>query len=279
MKVKVAAAQTNPQIGNLAHNLAQTIAFATQASQAGAKLVVFPECSLTGYCFNSEQEARAHALTVGDEWTAALTAAARQSNIYIIVGFAEQSNGELFNSLLVAGPEGVVATYRKTHIPSLGVDNFVSAGNEPFTVIDTPVGKLGLLICYDIRFPEQARVLSLNGADMLIHSTNLPLTASGQVDYLLPARANENRAFVISSDRVGVENGFAFLGRSSIFGVNGETLAQANETDETLIYAEIDLELARQKQVFYPASEGKPVDHVNDLMGARRPELYNRLSN
>lgn len=279
MKVKVAAAQTNPQIGNLAHNLEQTISYVTQATQAGAKLVVFPECSLTGYCFDSEQEARENALSVGDEWTTALTMTARQADAYLVVGFVEKSAGEIYNSLVVIGPEGVVGTYRKTHIPCLGVDRFVSPGNAPFTVIETPIGKLGLLICYDIRFPEQARVLSLDGADILVHSTNLPKTASSQVDYLLPARANENRTFVISSDRVGMERGFAFLGRSSIYGVNGETLAQANETDETVVYAELDIEHARQKKVFYPASIGKPVDHINDLMGARRPELYGRLSN
>ncbi|GAX90880.1 carbon-nitrogen hydrolase family protein [Effusibacillus lacus] len=277
MRVKVAVAQMDPVLGGIAQNLKKTIGFINTAAAEGAKLVVFPECSLTGYCFNNEEEIKNNALTVGDEWTRELTETARQANVYTIVGFLESFAGKTYNSSLVIGPNGIAGTYRKAHLPSLGLDNFVSPGSDEFSLVETSIGKLGVLICYDIRFPEQARILALQGADILVHITNLPLTASSQVDYLLPARAIENRVYVVSSDRVGEERGFRFLGRSSIFGVNGETLAQANETDETVIYAELDLQVPRQKKVFYPAMEGKPVDHVNDLTGSRRPELYSPL--
>lgn len=276
--VKAAVVQMNPKLGDLPRNLEQTICFINTASSEGAKLVVFPECSLTGYCFNSEAEIKCNGLIVGEEWTEQLIDAARRANVHIVVGFVETDQNKAYNSLLVIGPDGIAGRYRKAHLSNLGVDNFSSSDSDPFTLIETPVGKLGVLICYDIRFPEQARILALQGADMIVHITNLPITAGAQVDYLLPARAIENRVFVLSSDRVGEERGFQFLGRSSIFGVNGETLAQANETDETIIYAELDLNLPRQKKVFYPAMEGKPVDHVNDLMGSRRPELYSFLT-
>lgn len=277
MNVKVAVVQTNPKLGDLSHNLEQTIHHSKVAALEGAKLVVFPECSLTGYCFDSEEEVRNNAITVGAQWTETLVAVSRQSDVCIVVGFLEAFADTTYNSLLVIGPNGIVGTYRKVHLPNLGVDNFVSPGSGPFSLIETPVGNLGVLICYDARFPEHARILALQGADILVHITNLPITAASQVDYLLPARAIENRVFVLSSDRVGEERGFRFLGRSSIFGVNGETLAQANETDETIIYSELDLRLSREKKVFYPASQGKPVDHVNDLVGARRPDLYSLL--
>ncbi|WP_206811671.1 carbon-nitrogen hydrolase family protein [Paradesulfitobacterium ferrireducens] len=276
--VKVAAVQMDPKIGQLELNLEQTRAFVQEAAREGAKLVVFPECSLTGYCFASEEEARSKALVIGDQWTTQLHKLAAQLDVYVIVGFVELLREDIYNTFLVVGPEGVKGHYRKAHLPTLGVDNFTKAGTETFELIETSLGKIGPLVCYDARFPEQSRILSLKGADILVHITNLPLTASAQVDFLLPTRANENRVFVLSSDRVGEERGYKFLGRSSIYGVDGEVLAQANNVDETIIYADLDFSLARQKEVYYPASEGKPADHINYLFGARRPDLYKDLS-
>lgn len=272
--VKVAAVQMDPIIGELALNFEKTIGFVQEAASQGASLIVFPECSLTGYCFGSEQEARSNALVIGEKWTTQLQEVAVKTGTYIIVGLVENLSSEIYNTFLVIGPEGVVGQYRKAHLPTLGVDNFTKAGTETFELIETSIGKIGPLVCYDARFPEQSRILALKGADILVHITNLPLTASAQVDFLLPTRANENRVFVLSSDRVGEERGFKFLGRSSIFGVDGELLVQANNVDETIIYAELDFSLARQKEVFYPASEGKPAEHINYLFGARRPDLY-----
>lgn len=272
--VKVAAVQMDPKIGELARNFEKTIGFVQEAASQGASLIVFPECSLTGYCFGSEQEARSNALVIGEKWTTQLQEVAVKTGTYIIVGLVENISSEIYNTFLVIGPEGVVGQYRKAHLPNLGVDNFTKAGTETFELIETSIGNIGPLVCYDARFPEQSRILALKGADILVHITNLPLTASAQVDFLLPTRANENRVFVLSSDRVGEERGFKFLGRSSIFGVDGELLVQANNVDETIIYAELDFSLAREKEVFYPASEGKPAEHINYLFGARRPDLY-----
>jgi 5-aminopentanamidase len=286
MKVKVAVVQFNPILGDNQYNLEKTKHFIEEASSHGAKLIVFPECSLTGYCFDSKEEAQKYALRLDDDWVSQLTDTSTKADAVVIVGLVEESieqktNGnmppKLYNSLLVIGSQGVIGRYRKAHLPELGVDRFVEKGMDNFQVIDTPIGKIGPLICYDVRFPEQARILALQGADILVHITNIPITAKAQVDYLLPARANENRVFVLSSDRVGEERGFRFLGKSSIFDVNGEILAQADETQETIIYAELDLTKAREKRVYYPAEKGKPISHVNDLFGSRRPDLYDAL--
>lgn len=278
MKVKAAVVQMDPQIGNLEINFKKTVNFVRMAAKENAKLIVFPECSLTGYCFQSKEEANLNALILGGEWTTNLAELAAETQTYIVVGFVEKFDEKLYNTFLVIGPEGVLGKYRKTHIPNLGVDNFVVPGSEPYSIIETPIGNIGPLICYDLRFPEQARILAMLGADFIVHITNLPITGSAQVDFLLPARANENRIFMLSADRVGEERGFLFLGRSSIFGVDGETLAQANAKDEMIIFAELDLAKAREKKVYYPAAEGKPIEHFNDLFGARRPELYPFLS-
>ncbi|WP_366922291.1 carbon-nitrogen hydrolase family protein [Metallumcola ferriviriculae] len=277
MLVKVASVQMNPKIFAADENIDKTVVLANEAITKGANLVVFPECSLTGYCYESENEATSAAISADGESLEKIVDLAKSAHVWIVVGMVEKDAGNIFNSFVVIGPKGVEAKYRKSHLSNLGVDNFVLPGNEPFTVIETPVGKLGPLVCYDVRFPEHARVLALEGAEILVHITNLPITASAQVDYLLPTRANENRAYVVSSDRIGEERGFKFLGRSSIFGVHGEILAQANDKDETIIFAELDLDIARKKQVYYPPAPGKPVEHINDLFGRRRPELYNRL--
>lgn len=278
MQIKVAAVQMDTKIGNIDYNLIKTQELINEAASQGARLIVFPECSLTGYCYESKEEARANAIYLDDSWMDKLIDLARQTNSYSIVGFIEKEKDNIYNSLSIIGPNGMLGKYRKVHLPQLGVDRFVSPGNEPFSIIDTPIGKIGPLICYDIRFPEQARIQSLKGADILVHITNLPSTASAQVDFLLPARANENRVYVLSSDRVGQERGFAFLGRSSIYGLNGETLAQGNEVDEMIIYADLDLSLSRNKDVFFPAVEGKPIEHTNRLFASRRPDLYQELT-
>lgn len=272
--VKVAVVQMDPKLGEIDKNLTKTLSFVEEATKEVANLIVFPECSLTGYCFNSKEQAMASALSVGDVWNDRLIEAAKKTNSHIIVGFAEKSAGKLYNSALVIGPRGNLGVYRKSHLSQLGVDNFVTRGEGPYGLIETDFGKIGLLICYDVRFPEQARVLSLEGADVLVHLTNLPLTASSQVDFLLPARANENRVYVLSSDRVGNEEGFSFLGRSTIYDLEGNVISQANNVDEVIIYAELDFNASREKEVFYPAVEGKPIDHINALFKSRRPELY-----
>lgn len=277
-KVKVAVVQMDPKLSEIRANMAKTVGYIEEAALSGAMLIAFPECSLTGYCFSSRELAEKSALTLNETWNQELIETVKETGTTIIVGFAEKYQDKLFNSALVIGSDGNKGVYRKTHLPELGVDNFVSAGNEPYALIETEVGKLGILICYDVRFPEQARILSLQGADLLVHITNLPLSASTQVDFLLPARANENRVHVVSSDRVGEENGFKFLGRSTIYDVNGNVVSEANKTDETIIYSELDFNQSREKNVFFPSIEGKPVGHTNYLFKSRRPELYTQIS-
>ncbi|SFE53269.1 carbon-nitrogen hydrolase family protein [Alteribacillus iranensis] len=276
-EVKTAVVQTDPKLGEVAHNLQETKYWVKEAHKQGAKLAVFPECSLTGYQFQDEASSRESALRIGDTWTQELQQLAKETDIHIVVGFVEDAGEDLYNALLVIAPDGELFKHRKAHLSNLGVDNFILQGEDPFEVFDTSIGKLGCFICYEARFPEHSRSLVLDGADILVHITNLPETANDQVDLLLPARANENRVFLLSSGRVGEENGYRYLGRSSIYGVEGEVLDQADRTSETIIYSTIDLEVARNKEVYYPPRDGKPKGHINPLFSRRRPELYSRL--
>ncbi|MFJ8265956.1 carbon-nitrogen hydrolase family protein [Peribacillus asahii] len=276
--VKVAVVQMDPKLGEIQVNLQKTISFVQEAGNNGANLIVFPECSLTGYCFENREDAERYALTIGDYWNQQLIDEAKKFNCYIVVGLVERDGKNLYNSALVIGPNGNKDIYRKSHLSELGVDNFIETDHKPYSVIQTEFGKLGVLICYDIRFPEQARVLSLEGADVLVHITNLPLTASSQVDILLPARANENRVYVLSSDRVGEEQGYQFLGRSIIYDIDGKVINEANDKDEMIIYANLDFKNSREKDVFYPPGPGKPGNHMNKLFKSRRPDLYSTLT-
>lgn len=275
--VKTAVVQTNPKLGDISYNIQQTKYWVQKAYKEGAQLVVFPECSLTGYQFKDEASSSESALHIGDAWTQDLQQVTKDTDIHIIVGFVEKAGEDLYNTLLVIAPNGDLFKHRKAHLSNLGVDHFVKEGNTPIEVFETSIGKLGCFICYEARFPEHSRSLVLDGADILVHITNLPETANDQVDLLLPARANENRVFLLSAGRIGEENGYRYLGRSTIYGVEGEVLEQANQESETILYSTLNLESAREKEVYYPPMDGKPKGHINPLLSRRRPDLYSRL--
>ena len=147
-------------------------------------------------------------------------------------------------------------------------------GDQPFRVHRTPIGKIGLHICYDIAFPESSRILALLGADILALPTNFPQGRGEKfITYIVNARALENRVHVVSANRVGSERGISFAGQSKIVDVSGETLSLASPDREEIIYGEVSLELARQKHVTIKPGEYE-VDYIQD----RRPELYDVIT-
>src|SRR5262249_14422678 len=155
----------------------------------------------------------------------------REQNVYAIVGLLERAGDTLYNSAFVAGPTGLVACYRKCHLPVLGIDRFVGRGDS-LPVIDLPFARIGILICYYVRFPEGARPLTLRGADVLVVPTNWPEGAESAPEFLTRARAWENRIYVAACNRVGCEEGTRFIGRSQIVAPDGKILAQADGESE-----------------------------------------------
>ena len=189
-----------------------------------------------------------------------------------MVGLLEAADSAIYNSVLLAGPDGLVGVYRKTHLPVLGVDRFAKPG-DALDVVQTPVGVLGPLICYDLRFPEAPRVLALKGAEIIVHATNWPRASGDFPDFVTKAAARASGVFVISANRVGMERGTTFLGRSQIIPPSGRPLSEADDHSETIIIAEIDVEQARSKRVVHI-----PGVFELDSFGDRRPELYETLS-
>jgi predicted amidohydrolase len=179
----------------------------------------------------------------------------------------EKRNGELRNVAALITPDGNVRTYCKSHLPVLGVDRFVSPGEE-LPVFDTPVGRIGILICYEWRFPEVARVLALKGAQILAGPTCWPEGARVISELLIPARAAENRVWIVSASRVGSDGKGDYIGKSAILDPEGKTVAQLADT-EAVLTADIDPGAASGKLLVR-----KPGEYEIDLFADRKPELY-----
>jgi predicted amidohydrolase len=267
--VKLAAAQIDPKLMKNAANLAKILERAKEAAAAGAELIVFPEAALTGYVFTSREEALPYAETVPGPATEAVAGVCRELGVHVIFGLLEVDGANLYNAAALVGPAGFIGGYRKIHLPFLGVDRFVDPGNRPFAVHKTPLGNIGMHICYDCQFPESGRAMVLQGADILALPTNWPAGRADVPNYLVPARAMENKVHVIAVDRVGVERGVRFLGRSRIVSAAVNTLASGSARREEILYGEVSLKQARRKHIVVIPGEFE-VDYIRD----RRPEMY-----
>jgi len=271
--VKVAAAQINPQILDKERNLEKCLDSIRIGSIAGATLVVFPECALTGYCFTSRDEATPMAESIPGWSTRTIAALCKELGTYVVVGLLEKSRDRLYNAAAFIGPEGLFGKYRKTHLPYLGVDRFVDHGDKLFQVYDMPLCRVGMSICFDLRFPEPSRVMALEGAEVLTLPTNWPEGAEVSARFFVNTRAAENRIYYVAANRVGTERGFSFIGESKIVDPNGRTLAEASPGKEELIYADIDPAVARSKRVII-----RPGEFELPLWEERRPALYRPIS-
>jgi predicted amidohydrolase len=220
--------------------------------------------------FESLDEAMPFAEEIPGPTTEALEAACRRLDAHVVCGLLERDGDVLYNAAVLVGPDGLIGSYRKTHLPFLGVDRFTTPGDE-LSVFDTPLGRIGLEICYDLRFPEVTRTLALRGADIVAHPTNFPMAAKVQTEVITRARAAENRIYLLTANRVGKERWGEFCGWSQIVDPFGKRLAEADETEEKLLVADIDLEKARDKDYVIPG------EYELYLFGDRRPGLYGAL--
>lgn len=266
---RIAAVQMDCRLGDKAHNLEQIRSKLREAAGLGAKLAVFPECALTGYCFESKAEAWPHAEPLPGPASTVLARACKELGIFVILGMLEADQDRLFNACALVGPEGLVAGYRKIHLPYLGVDRFTTPGDRPFAIHDLGGLRMGMTICYDGSFPESSRVLMLLGADLVVLPTNWPPGARSTVKYLVQARALENWMYFAAVNRIGEERGFSFIGQSRIIDCNGELLAQSTGDQAAILIADIDPERARNKHIV-----NIPGKYEVDRSADRRPEMY-----
>jgi predicted amidohydrolase len=268
---KTAGVQMDCILGDKRGNLERMRARLCEAAAQGARLVVFPECALTGYGFESKEEAWPLGEALPGPSTAAFADDCRQLGVWAVYGLLEREDaaGNLFNACALVGPQGLVGGYRKVHLPFLGVDRFTTPGDRPFAVHDLGGLRLGVNICYDGSFPEAARVLMLLGADLIVLPTNYPPGARNTLKYIVPARALENHIYYAAVNRVGEERGFRFIGQSRVVDCAGEILAAAGGDGEEVIYADIDPSRARDKRVV-----NIPGKYEINRLADRRPEMY-----
>jgi predicted amidohydrolase len=269
--IRVAACQIDPQLGEVEANLERISTAVTEATAAGATFVVLPEAAVTGYAFASLAEALPVARRA-ETAEGMLAGLAETHRVTIVCGTLEASGDEVFNVALVLLADGRRYRYRKIHLPFLGIDRFATPGPDAPSVIEADGLRFGVLICYDLRFPEVARICALEGADLIALPTNWPVGVDFHPDLFAPARAAENHCYVLAADRVGTERGTTFMGRSVLVDPDGKRLAVASDTDEEMLVGEIDPELARATHI-----RRRPGEHEWDTINDRRPGLYERL--
>ena len=271
-QVRVAACQIDPQLGEVDRNLERIERAVAEAAAAGAVLAVLPEAAVTGYAFTSLDEALPVARRAGAVAADRLAALAVKHAMTVICGTLEAQGDEIFNTALLVTADGRRFAYRKMHLPFLGIDRFATPGPDAPSVVEVNGLRIGVLICYDLRFPEAARMCALDGADLIALPTNWPVGVNFHPGIFAPARAAENHCYLLASDRVGTERGVTFIGRSLLIDYEGNQLAVASDTEEALLIGEIDPEAARQTHV-----RRRPGEHEWDTMADRRPGLYRRL--
>lgn len=256
--MRLACVQTDVVHGDARTNLDRILDRTRRLAAEGVDLAVFPECAVTGYGAQDAEEAARIAVAPAE--------LEPLRGLGVLVGALQREGDRVFNVATLFLPDGSRHDYRKTHLPFMGADRFCVPGDrlEP---IDTPWGRLGLLVCFDLRFPEPARTLALKGAELILVPTNWPQGAEVSAEHICVARAAENRTFVATCNRVGEEMGFRFIGRSKIVGIDGGVIAAA-ESEATTLVADLDLALARQKKRIVT-----PGEYETDAF-ARRPELY-----
>ncbi len=269
MTYKIAGVQMDIRIEQKAANLTALIDKLEQTASAGARLTVFPECALTGYCYEDFEAAMKMAETIPGPSTQAITEVCQSHGCYAVYGLIERAGDRIYNACVLVGPEGVIGSYRKIHLPALGLDKLVSPGDRLFAVHSAGELKIGMHICYDGSFPEAPRVLALLGADLLVLPTNWPPGAQCAADCLVAARALENHVYSLAVNRVGDERGFHFIGGSRICDPTGKTLDAAPHDRPAVLWADIDPEMARNKHLVRV-----PGKHEIDRFADRRPEWY-----
>ena len=252
--------------GPVAANLDRLERTASDAARQGGELLVCPEMFLSGYAIGPA-EVRRLAEPVDGPSASRAAAIARATGIALLYGYPELGpDGRVYNAALMLDRHGHrLANHRKTHLFGDLDRNAFSAGDSPPTMAEIDGTRVGILICYDVEFPENVRALALAGAELVAVPTANMVPFSFVMDHLIPTRAYENHLFVAYVNRCGREGDIEYLGGSCVVGPDGLDLARAG-SGEQLIVAEIDLARLR--------------DHppLNPYLADRRPELYAGLT-
>lgn len=262
--VRVGYFQFAPEFGCLSRNLKEIMDF---LENIDADIAVLPELPFTGYGFSDREELLSYAEDPDDSGAVSdLLSLCLRRGIHIVTGFAERSGDKCFNSSLLLGPSGICGTYRKLHLFDREKLYF-DPGNLPLKVIDIGGIRIGMMICFDWIFPEVARTLAMQGADILCHPANLVLTYCQQT---MLTRCIENMVYSVTANRTGCEKhsygDLDFTGTSQIVAPGGVIVHRSGSVNTEAYSVEINIDRARKKTI----------TQRNDVLADRRPEYYLR---
>jgi len=261
--MQLGIAQTAPTFGERDRNIRVALEGLTEE---GADLWVLPEFFATGYQFTSREEVAALAEPIpGGPTTRALAGFCRDQACHLVAGLPEASQEVVYNAAVLVGPDGYVSHYRKIHL--FGEEKrFFAPGDRPFSVHEIGPIRVGIMICFDHLFPESARSLALQGADVIAHPANLIIPDLAQ--RTMTVRALENGVFTATANRVGEEARsetiLHYTGQSQIVSPRGEVLVRLSPDRPETAVVEIEPAEARTKRI----------TSRNDKLADRRPELY-----
>ena len=267
-EIKIALAQFPCKLANKEHNIKKIEKYIQKAQKQKADIIIFPEMSLTGYTTRDQTYELAE--TIPGPTTQKIEKIAKKYNLHIVHGMPEHSEkGKtiLHNTAVLTGPEGYIGKYQKMHLPTHSVfeeKRYYRPGYQT-PIFETNVGKIGMIICYDIFFPELTRILRLQGAELIICISASPAMRKKFFETLTTARAIENTCFLAYVNLVGIENGLQFWGGSRLISPSGHIITQAKYDKEDLTLGTIDYKDLTPIETFVPT--------LRDL----RPELYTSL--
>lgn len=264
--MRIGVYQSAPVFGDVRANLEQV---GKDLPQGGADLWVLPELFNTGYQFVSPEEVADLAEEIPEGGTCRkMIELAAGLGALLVFGMAEKSPSGCYNAAALVGPEGFIGAYRKAHL-FYEEKLFFKPGDTGFPVFDVGWAKIGLMICFDWIFPEAARTLALDGADIICHPCNLVLPYCQRA---MVTRSLENGVYSVTANRIGTEarggkDPLTFTGGSQILGPSGQVLSRLSDREKGWAVAQINVQEARSKTI---------TSH-NDRFGDRRPDLYHTL--
>ncbi|MCD0416135.1 carbon-nitrogen hydrolase family protein [Rubrivivax sp. JA1024] len=264
-RFRAAAVQTLAKLGDFDFNIALATAYVEDAVRQGAELIVFPECMDTGYLFDSPEHCRELAETLTDgPFVKALAALSRKHGVYIASGITEwdPAKEKIFNTGIMFDRKGEVACHYHKQFLATHDQNWFAFGERGCPVVDTDLGKIGLLICFDGRIPEIFRAMTMQGAEVIVDMANF--FAMDQADMWGPARSYENGVWLVAATKAGYERSIYYPGGSMIVDPKGRVLSKVPYDTHGLSIATIDLDAAADKSIYT----------ANDKIADRRPETY-----
>ncbi|KPF95669.1 amidohydrolase [Rhodopseudomonas sp. AAP120] len=264
-RFRAAAVQTLAKLGDFDFNIALATRYVEDAVRQGAELIVFPECMDTGYLFDSPEHCRELAETLTDgPFVKALAALSRKHGVYIASGITEwdPAKEKIFNTGVMFDRNGEVACHYHKQFLATHDQNWFAFGERGCPVVDTDIGKIGLLICFDGRIPEIFRSMAMQGAEVIVDMANF--FAMDQADMWGPARAYENGLWLVAATKAGYERSIYYPGGSMIVDPKGRVLSKVPYDTHGMSIATIDLDEAADKSIYT----------ANDKIADRRPETY-----